>query len=256
MNRKTIKILTFAALAVSLVLSAAAAAKGPKIVFKTDKWDFGKIKQGKEATYEFAFKNEGDEVLQIGNVESSCGCTAILVSNKKVAPGESGVIKVTFNSTGYAGEVVKYIYVESNDAANRRSQLKIEAAIDVPPQPKIDLSRYMYDAGLVIEGESLETDVVVFNRGELELQFECSLPGAVFEFKEKPAVFPIKVASGKDLTLKVKVPLTGRVGFVREFVLFKTNDPLRTTISMTMNGYVVTKIQLKQIFEKYKSIIK
>lgn len=256
MRRNVVKGLAIVLLTAVFAVSIAAAAKGPKIVFKTDKWDFGKIKQGKEAAYEFAFKNEGDEDLQIGNVESSCGCTAVLVSNKKVAPGAAGVIKVTFSSAGYAGEVIKYIYVESNDPSNRRAQLKIEAAVDVPPQPKIDLNRYMHDQGLVVEGESLETEVVVINRGELELQFECSLPGATFEAKGKPAVFPIKVAAGKEAEITVKFSLAGRVGYVREFILFKTNDPLRTTISMTISGYIVTKLQLQQIFEKYKSIIK
>jgi len=256
MRRKIVSGLVFALIAVVLAGTFAAAAKGPKIVFKTDKWDFGKIKQGKDVTYEFVFKNEGDQDLQIGNVESTCGCTAALVSNKKVAPGGAGIIKVTFSSAGYAGEVIKYVYVESNDPSNRRAPLRIEAAIDVPPQPKIDLNRYMYDQGLVIEGESLETEIVVINRGELELKFECTLPGAVFEAKGKPAAFPIAVAPGKESALTVKFPLEGRVGFIREFILFKTNDPLRTTISMTISGYVVTKLQLKQIFEKYKSIIK
>ena len=236
--------------------AVAAAAKGPKIVFKTETWDFGKIKQGQDAAYEFAFVNEGDEVLQIGNVESSCGCTAVLVSDKKVNPGNSGKIKVTFKSAGYAGEVVKYVYVESNDSKAGRTQLKIQAAVDVPPQPKIDLNQYTYDAGLIVEGESLETAVVVRNRGELELSFECALPGATFAAKGKPAVFPVKVAAGKEAEITVRFPLTNRVGFVREFVLFKTNDPLRSTISMTLGGYVVTKLQLKQIFEKYKSLIK
>ena len=239
-----------------LLVTGVAAAKGPKIVFKTDKWDFGKIKQGQDVTCEFVFNNEGDEVLQIGNVESSCGCTAILVSEKKVAPGKSGKIKVTFKSMGYAGEVVKYVYVESNDPDARRIQLKIQAAVDVPPQPKIDLDRYTYDAGLIVEGETFETAVVVKNRGELELSFECALPGATFEAKGKPAVFPIHVAAGKETEITVRFPLPNRVGFVREFALFKTNDPLRSTISMTLSGYVLTKVQLKQLFEKYKSIIK
>ena len=101
-----------------------------------------------------------------------------------------------------------------------------------------------------------KTAVVVRNRGELELSFECALPGATFAAKGNPAVFPVKVAAGKEAEITVRFPLMNRVGFVREFVLFKTNDPLRSTISMTLGGYVVTKLQLKQIFEKYKSLIK
>ncbi|OQB57982.1 MAG: hypothetical protein BWX98_01028 [Candidatus Aminicenantes bacterium ADurb.Bin147] len=248
---------TAVALCLAAVLAAgAAAAVKPKIVFKTESWDFGKIKQGQDVSVDFVFTNEGDDVLQIGNVESSCGCTAVLVSDKKVNPGKAGKLQVTFKSAGYSGEVVKYIYVESNDPNARRIQLKVQAAVDVPPQPKIDLSQYTYDAGLIVEGESLETPVVVKNRGELELSFECALPGAAFFAKGKPAAFPIKVAAGKEAEITVRFPLAGRAGFVREFILFKTNDPLRSTISMTLSGYVVTKLQLKQIFEKYKTIIK
>jgi uncharacterized cupredoxin-like copper-binding protein len=255
-------IRSFSKTVVSIMLGAVilaagvTAAKGPKIVFKNEKWNFGKIKQGMDPSYEFVFKNEGDATLNIGNVETSCGCAAALVSDKKIGPGKSGKIKVTFNSRGYAGEVVKSVYVDSDDPVNPRVELKIEAAVDVPPQPKIDLDRYFYDAGLLVEGETLSTEIIVKNRGELELRFECALPGATFEGKGKPAEFPMNVAAGKEAEVTVKFPLAGRVGLVREIVLFKTNDPLRSTISMTISGYIVTKVQLKQIFEKYKTIIK
>jgi hypothetical protein len=240
-----------------LALSAIVqAAKQPKIVFKEVSRDFGKIKQGDEPAYEFIFKNEGGDVLTIKNVETSCGCTAALVSEKKVGPGKTGKIKVTFNSRGYAGEVTKYIFVDSDDPQAPRIELKIVAAVDVPPQPRIDLDRYSYDAGLLVEGDDLSAKIVVKNRGELELRFECALQNAHFMIEGKQARFPIKVAAGKEVELDVKLPLAGRIGLVREFVLFKSNDPLRSTISMNLNGYIVTKDQLKKIFEKYKDILK
>lgn len=238
--------------------AAAAAAAGPRIKFKTESWDFGKVKAGRELNYEFVFKNEGDATLNIKGVESSCGCTAVLLSDrdKKVAPGQSGKIKVTFNTLGYAGEVAKYIFIVSDDASTPRTQLKVTASIDVPPQPRIDLDQYNIDNGLLVEGESFAAEVGVKNRGELELQFECSLPNAAFQVAGRPAAFPVKVAAGKDVLLKVTLPLENRVGPVREFVLIKSNDPLRGTISLTLGGYIVTKTQLKQVFEKYKAILK
>ena len=72
----------------------------------------------------------------------------------------------------------------------------------------------------------------------------------------KPAVFPVKIAAGKDLELTVSLSLANRMGPVREYVLLKSNDPLRTTISVNLSGYIVTKEQLKQIFLKYKDILK
>jgi hypothetical protein len=246
-----------AALAIFLLVSAgsAFAAKGPKISFKEDAWNFGKSKGGDDLVHEFLFKNDGDAALHIKNVETSCGCTAALVSDKTVEAGKSGRIKVTFSTRGYSGEVSRFVYVESDDPVSPRVQLKVSAAVDVQPQPRIDLDRYGIDGGLLIEGDELVGRVIVFNKGELELRVEASLPGGKFLIGGKPAVFPVKIAAGKDLELTMSLSLANRMGPIREYVLLKSNDPLRTTISVNLSGYIVTKDQLKQIFQKYKDIL-
>ena len=236
--------------------ATALAGKQPKIVFKEDSHDFGKVKQGSNLTHEFVFKNDGDDLLTIKNVETSCGCTAALVSNKKVEPGKTGKIKVSFDTRGYGGEVVKFIYVESDDPAQPKIQLKITAAVNLPPQPRIDFDRYNIDAGLLVEGDSLDATIVVRNKGELELKFECVLDNGRFFINGQEAKFPVKVAAGKDVDVTVKVPLLERIGMVREFVIFKSNDQIRSTLSVTLNAYIVTKDQLKQVFQKYKNILK
>jgi hypothetical protein len=260
MNRKKdVRLLTVALAGLVLVsasAAAAAAAAKPKIVFPVSEKNFGKIKQGAEASYEFVFRNDGDAPLTIKNVETSCGCTAALVSDRKVPPGKSGKIKVVFNSLGYAGEVTKYVFVDSDDPATPRAQLKISAAVDVPPQPRIDLDRYSYDAGLLVEGDAFEASVTIKNIGELELRVECQLDGATFTQDGKPVKFPLRIAAGKEAELGISLGLQNRLGLVRDYLLFKSNDPLRATISMNLNGYVVTRSQLKDLFQKYKDIIK
>ncbi len=253
------RALVLGCLALVLAFAAAplaAAAAKPKIAFATDTKNFGKLKMGDEASFEFVFRNDGDAKLTIRNVETSCGCTAALVSDRTLDPGKSGKIKVVFNSTGYAGEVTKYIFVDSDDPATPRAQLKITAAVDVPPQPRIDLDRYSFDAGLLVEGDTLEAKVTVKNLGELELKVETQLDGATISQGGKPARFPVRIAAGKEAELGISLKLNDRVGLIREYMLFKSNDPLRSTISMNINGYVVTKAQLKGVFEKYKDIIK
>ena len=256
-HRRHLKI-GAAALAILLLASAgpAFAAKGPKIAFKEDAWNFGKSKGGDDLVHEFVFKNDGDAALHIKNVETSCGCTAALISDKTVEPGKSGKIKITFSTRGYSGEVTRFVYVESDDPASPRVQLKISAAVDVQPQPRIDLDRYGFDVGLLIEGDELTAPVTIFNKGELELRVEASLPGAKILLDGKPAVFPVKIAAGKDVELTVKMSMANRMGPVREYFLVKSNDPMRTTISVNLSGYIVTKDQLKQIFLKYKDLLK
>jgi hypothetical protein len=54
----------------------------------------------------------------------------------------------------------------------------------------------------------------------------------------------------------VKIPSLNRTGALREYVLLKSNDNLRSTLSLYISGYVVTKEQLKELFDKYKKILR
>jgi Protein of unknown function (DUF1573) len=75
--------------------------------------NFGKIKQGKPVVAEFAFTNQGQAPLIIGNAKGSCGCTGVEYPKEPVMPGASGVIKATFNAAA-VGTFNKTVTVESN----------------------------------------------------------------------------------------------------------------------------------------------
>ena len=77
----------------------------------------------------------GTDTLIIGRVHSSCGCTAALVSNDEIAPGDSAEIKATFRSKGFSGKVEKKIYVDTNDPAHYRITYKIKGEVIPKPAP-------------------------------------------------------------------------------------------------------------------------
>jgi hypothetical protein len=78
--------------------------KSPKIVFNEEKHDFGKVPQGPQLIYSFTFKNKGAATLVIGDIVTSCGCTAANVGEKKeYEKNEKGQIQVTFNTQGREG---------------------------------------------------------------------------------------------------------------------------------------------------------
>ena len=87
---------------------------GPKMAFDVMEHNFGTIKQGEVATYEFKFKNTGKEPLVISNAVGSCGCTVPEWPKEPIAPGKTGVIKVTFNSAGKQGQIDKTVTLTSN----------------------------------------------------------------------------------------------------------------------------------------------
>jgi len=110
-------------------LTPAQLASAPVAQFNVLDFDFGDMKQGDKKDYTFNLTNAGKSDLQIRNVRSSCGCTAVAPSKKVVAPGETVPIKVTFDSRGKRGRQSKSITVITNDPKNPTSTLRISSNI-------------------------------------------------------------------------------------------------------------------------------
>ncbi len=254
-NYKKIVSLTGFCVLVLWSLAWPAAAKKPRIVFDQESWDFGNVKQGETLKHEFIFKNAGDAVLNIKSVETSCGCTVALVSKKQLGPGQEGRVKITFSTAGYGGKVYKVIYLDSDDPSQPRVQFSITANIKTPPQPRIEISPYTVDLGLVLEGEPLGAEVVIQNKGELELVVECDHKTASFSSGDKPLTFPLKIAAGKEKKIRMKVTLLNRLGIFREFIQFKSNDPTRQVMSFSLAGYITTLALVQEFLAKHKKTV-
>lgn len=88
--------------------------KMPVMEFEKEVHDFGTIIEGEKVAYSFKFKNTGESSLIISSATGSCGCTVPEYPKKPIAPGESGVIDVIFNSDGKGGKVDKKVTVVTN----------------------------------------------------------------------------------------------------------------------------------------------
>ena len=85
----------------------------PDITFDKTTFDFGTIAYSSSGTCEFTFKNTGVQPLIISDVHKTCGCTSVDWTKDPVKQGQSGVIKVTYD-TKRVGPFTKTITVTSN----------------------------------------------------------------------------------------------------------------------------------------------
>jgi hypothetical protein len=85
----------------------------PQIVFNKISHDYGKIDSLSNGYCEFIFKNEGVSDLFIYDAKGSCGCTSPEWTKDAVKPGETGVIKVLYD-TKKVGYINKSITVLTN----------------------------------------------------------------------------------------------------------------------------------------------
>jgi hypothetical protein len=248
-----------AVLCAGALLAAAAgtlaAARNVRAVFQETAHNFGKVKQGEVLTHEFVFKNSGDATLVVERVETTCGCTAALVSADKIGPGKEGKIKVSLDTHGYSGRMSRYVYLVSNDADSPRRELTITADIEVPPMPKIELDRYNIDLGLSLEGESPSAKVVIRNVGELELSVEMAHEQVKFFAGGKAVTFPILIPVGKSAEVEFRFPPQTRVGSLRDYIIVRSNDTYRSTQTVYFSRYVVTRKDLRDLFMKYRSVL-
>jgi hypothetical protein len=241
-----------AVLAAAVLLTAAGLAQGgkPKAVFKATAHDFGQVKQGDVVSYEFVFKNGGGAPLVVEKVETTCGCTAALVSEKTIGPGKDGRIKATFDTRGYSGRLSRYLYIVSNDAENPRRELSVSADIQVPPSARIDIDRYNLEMGLVLEGEAPTAKLVIKSAGERELKVEVAHENVKFFSGGKPLASPFFLPVGESREVELRFPSQARAGLQRDYVLIKSNDPVRSTLSIYVSRYVVTRKELRELFDK------
>jgi hypothetical protein len=112
-------------------LTAEQLAQAPKLKFDNPVHDFGNIKQGESVSTDFVFTNAGESVLNIRQTRASCGCTVSKPEKSTLNPGESSVIRVTFNSAGRRGIQQKSISVFSNDPANPTQRITIKARVEI-----------------------------------------------------------------------------------------------------------------------------
>lgn len=106
-----------------------AAGVKPTMDFADTTHNFGQMHEGESATYEFRFKNNGKTPLVISTAAGSCGCTVADYPKDPVPPGQSGVMKVTFNSTGKQGHQEKSVTIQANTVKNIH-MLYIQAEVE------------------------------------------------------------------------------------------------------------------------------
>ena len=75
----------------------------PIIAFEEKLHDFGTIKDGDVVEHIFTFVNDGEAPLIISDAKATCGCTVPEWPRQPIAVGETGEIKVRFNSKNKPG---------------------------------------------------------------------------------------------------------------------------------------------------------
>jgi hypothetical protein len=100
-----------------------------KLTLTKNYFDFGNVKEGKIVEVTIAFKNSGKKDLVIKDVRTSCGCTAALLSSKKLKPGEQGDLRIELDTSNRSGKLTRTVTLYSNDPVDPSQTITIFANI-------------------------------------------------------------------------------------------------------------------------------
>ena len=113
---------------VFIVSMLATEAFSQEIKFLDTKQNFGFAHEGDTVKLSYELKNTGNEPLLISNYEVECGCTVMEKVNTAILPGESYLLKVTFDTHEKYDRQDRIIKIFSN-ATNSPSELRFKGVV-------------------------------------------------------------------------------------------------------------------------------
>ncbi|WP_159952028.1 DUF1573 domain-containing protein [Polaribacter septentrionalilitoris] len=82
-------------------------------------YDFGTVNEGDIVETVFKVTNTGKTDLVITNAQGSCGCTVPVWPKAPIKPGETGDVKVKFNTSGKPNRQQKTVTLTTNTESGR-----------------------------------------------------------------------------------------------------------------------------------------
>ncbi len=148
-------------------------------------------------------------MLQVSNVQVSCGCTTAGEWSRQVEPGKIGSIPIQFNSTGFGGAVGKTITVSCNDTNQPSVVLQINGNVWRP----IDVTPQFAVLNLTATSPSNATTVRIVNNEEAPLALsmpECDNQAFATELRtnQPGKEFELVIKTASPLTASVQAPIT------------------------------------------------
>ena len=216
--------------------------KPPRISLSEEEWDFGLVKPNDKTAHIFMVKNEGDEDLIIERVRTSCGCVKTSISTKRIQPGKSAELKVTFDTTGYDGKVQKDVYIKSNDPQEQGSEKRISLYIEIEhqPRPVFSISGNEWNLDLISQGDKPNFDLIIENKGDEDLVIDKIDTYKHISYNiDLPLI--ISPEEKHELTLTYD-SVEHELGEIREAIRIFSNDPKRKALSLRIAGYVREKL--------------
>ncbi len=226
--------------------------------------DLGVMGPNKSYTAQFKFSNIGSGKLIISKVESTCSCSVPDLIKLEYAPGESGIVNVTYHSSAYAGPVEKHLYILSNDSTNPRAEITIKGSTElaVVAEPmKLQLFLNKDNAGAAPinlkskDGKSFAIQSITSSRNVISVDFDPKVEKTEFVLQPKVNITALKENSTGSLSVRLSHPDCDSVSLVYEALTIYDISRPRIILQNAEPGQTVSRdVYIKNNYNEEFSI--
>lgn len=219
---------------ITLIAATAVTYAQPKIdIVGGASFSFGEIYKGDKVERKVTIKNKGNKTLIIQKVQPSCGCTAVLLTDKEVKPGKTSLLTVGFDSKSFSGEVHKNVFVHSNDPKD--SSLEITFTAKIIQVIEANPPYFYFKPGKV--DSTMSSYVLLKNLSEKPIEIlGVSSDDSLAKFELKSNKLPPGQTTQLSVTFTPK-----NTGYIYKDVIIKTSHPKQHELTIKLVCNVTKK---------------
>lgn len=215
------------------------------MLFKETTVSTGTILDTEPVDVNFEFKNTGSAPLEISLIKPSCGCTVPDMEQKIYAPGEKGIMKVTFDPSGKNGPISRNITVYTNSSTKPVHTIILHSYVN----PVIITEPRILAFDMTQKGQGATKDIQVFGRFE-----DFKVTRATTQDSD---TFGIEVIDGgkvekdgEDMWLqiiRVSILESAKPDSHRTEITVRSNEPHKELFSLSVVGRVIGDLELTPV---------
>ncbi len=235
MRAAPIRLLALVALTTLWALPAAAQV----IQVTPSSVNFGQMGQREIRDTQITVTNIGAGRLVISDLEADCGCTVPSLGKEELAPGESTVLEIQFDSKLFVGPVLKHVTIHTNDPTHPVTEIVLSAQISAPLILRPARRRVGFPDAPSGRIQERAVTFMASDVPELKITVDGTAKG----------LFQVNTVNGIDgnpqhSKLEVRVPVDMPWGLQRDNVRVMTNVPEMPTVDLELSVRTIAILRI------------
>ena len=217
---------------------AATQADWTAAVFPDRNHDFGTVARGSKVRYSFPIVNSTNEILHIKSWRTKCGCTDVKVGAREIPPGTQTTIEAVIDTSNFTGYKPSGLTL----SLDRPTSIDIDLNLTCFIRTDLTLNPGQVDFGVVNRSAAPESQLNLVYAGT---QANWAISDAFTISADVTAKLQKQIQSaGGSVTyhLTVKLNPSVPVGFFKDEITLKTNDPTGPTIPISVSATVQSNV--------------